>query len=103
MVGEITLERRARSRNAGRDHRGLAGDFSGTRILPITPLAPQSVRVSNAMAFFWLLFSGCAVLAWLVGYGMGYLKGLRDTIPADIRDDDGGFSGDWSGRETGAP
>jgi hypothetical protein len=104
MVGEITLERRARSnRNAGRDHRGLAGDFSGIRILPITALAPQSVRVSNAMAFFWLLFSGCAVLAWLVGYGVGYLKGVRDTIPADIRDDDGGFSGDWSGRETGAP
>ena len=51
------------------------------RILPIAPLAPQPVRMSNAAAFFWLLFSGCAVLAWLVGYGMGYLKGVRDTIP----------------------
>jgi len=55
------------------------------------------------VSFFWLLLSGCAVSAWLVGYGMGYLKGVRDTIPADIRDDDRGFSGDWSGRETGAP
>jgi hypothetical protein len=55
------------------------------------------------VSFFWLLLSGCAVSAWLVGYGMGYLKGVRDTIPADIRDDDRGFSGDWSGRETEAP
>jgi hypothetical protein len=103
MVAEITLERRGRlHRNIGRDHRG-AGDFPGIRILPITPLALQPVRVSNAMAFFWLLFSGCAVLAWLVRYDMGYLKGVRDTIPADARDGDRGFSGDWSGRETGAP
>ena len=55
------------------------------------------------MSFFWLLFSGCAVTAWLVGYGMGYLKGVKDTIPADVRDVDTGFSGDWSGRETVAP
>ena len=55
------------------------------------------------MSFFWFLFSGCAVTAWLVGYGMGYLKGLRDTIPAAVRYGDRGFSGDWNGRETGAP
>jgi len=81
----------------------LAGDFPGIRILPITPLTPRPIRVSNAMAFFWILFSGCAVLAWLVGYGMGYLKGVRDTIPADVHEGDRGFSGDWNGRETGAP
>jgi hypothetical protein len=55
-----------------------------------------------AVSFFWLLFSACAVTAWLVGYGMGYLKGVRDTIPADVRDGNSGFGGDWSDRETGA-
>ena len=55
------------------------------------------------VSFFWLLLSVCAVTAWLVGYGMGYLKCVRDNIPADIRNGDRGFSGDWSGRETGAP
>jgi len=39
MPGEIILERRARSnRNAGRDHRGFAGDF---------PRNPQSVQPHN--------------------------------------------------------
>jgi hypothetical protein len=48
------------------------------------------------MAFFWLLFWACAVCAWLIGYGMGYLKGVRDTITANVRDGDSGE--DWSGR-----
>jgi hypothetical protein len=50
--------------------------------------------VSNAMAFFWLLFWACAVCAWLIGYGMGYLKGVRGTT-ANVRDGDSGE--DWSG------
>ena len=36
------------------------------------------------MAFSWLLFWGCTVSAWLIGYGMGYLRGIRDTITANI-------------------
>jgi len=55
------------------------------------------------MAFFWLIFSGCAVSAWLIGYGMGYLRGVRDAITANVRDGDRDFSGDWSGREIGTP
>ena len=51
----------------------------------------------SGMSLFWLLFSGCAISAWLVGYGMGYLKGARDTVLADVRDGDRGVSGDWSG------
>ena len=54
------------------------------------------------MVLFWFLFLGCTVSAWLIGYGMGYLRGVRDTIPAAVRDSDTGFSEDWSGRETGA-
>ena len=28
----------------------------------------------------WLFIAGCAVAAWLVGYGMGYRRGVRDAI-----------------------
>lgn len=55
------------------------------------------------MAFFWLLFSGCAVCAWLIGYGMGYLRGLREANTADARNVGLGFSGDGSGGEIEAP
>ena len=49
------------------------------------------------MAFFWLLFWGCAVCAWLIGYGMGYLRGIRDTTTtANVHDGDRGE--DWSGQ-----
>ena len=37
---------------------------------------------------FWLLFMGCTVSAWLIGYGMGYLRGARDAITADVANDD---------------
>ena len=49
------------------------------------------------MVFFWLLFLSCAVCAWLIGYGMGYVRGIRDTntITADVSDGDSArdFSG----------
>jgi hypothetical protein len=32
---------------------------------------------------FWLLFLCCALSAWLIGYGMGYLRGVRETITGD--------------------
>jgi hypothetical protein len=28
----------------------------------------------------WIFVLGCAVAAWIVGYGMGYRKGTRDAI-----------------------
>jgi hypothetical protein len=46
------------------------------------------------MAFFWLLFWSCAVCAWLIGYGMGYLKGIKNT--SNVRDSVSGE--DWSGQ-----
>jgi hypothetical protein len=51
------------------------------------------------MTFFWLVFLGCAVSAWLIGYGMGYLRGVREAITANVRSSDVGFSGDRSGGE----
>jgi len=50
------------------------------------------------MVVFWLLFLGCVVFAWLVGYGMGYLSGARDGMRADVPSRDFGFSGDGSDR-----
>ncbi len=50
--------------------------------------------MSNAMTFFWLLFSGCALSAGLFGYGIGYLNGVRDAITANVADGDRSFSED---------
>ena len=36
------------------------------------------------MVLFWFLFLGCTVSAWLIGYGMGYLRGARDANTGDI-------------------
>ena len=49
------------------------------------------------MTFYWLLFSGCALCAWLIGYGMGYLGGVRDA--ANSRNGDLSFTGDGSDGE----
>jgi hypothetical protein len=35
------------------------------------------------MIFFWLPFWCCALSAWLIGYGMGYLRGVREAIAAN--------------------
>jgi hypothetical protein len=35
------------------------------------------------MIFFWLPFSSCALLAWLIGYGRGYFSGIREAIAAN--------------------
>jgi hypothetical protein len=50
--------------------------------------------MSNAMTFFWLFFAGCALSAGLVGYGIGYLNGVRDAATANAGDGDRGFSED---------
>jgi hypothetical protein len=28
----------------------------------------------------WLFIAGCAVVAWLIGYGTGYRRGVNDAI-----------------------
>ena len=32
----------------------------------------------------WLFTASCAVAAWLVGYGMGYRRGVKDAISDNI-------------------
>ena len=49
------------------------------------------------MNFYWVLFSASALGAWLIGYGMGYLRGSRDA--ANSRNGELDFSGDRSDRE----
>jgi hypothetical protein len=51
------------------------------------------------MTFSWFLFSGCALCAWLIGYGMGYIRGAKDAITANPRNGDLSFSGDGSDGE----
>ena len=60
--------------------------------------APAVARAMH-MVFFWILVLGCTVSAWLVGYGMGYLRGARDGIRAYVPNRDFGFSSDGSGEE----
>jgi len=55
------------------------------------------------MILFWLLLSGCTVVAWLIGYGMGYLRGLREVNIDNASDGDLGTTGDESGGELGVP
>jgi len=40
------------------------------------------------MTFFWILSSGYVLSAGLLGYGLGYLNGVRDTINANVPDGD---------------
>ena len=51
------------------------------------------------MTYYWFIFSGCALSAWLVGYGMGYLRGAKEAITANARNGDPSFSGDVSDAE----
>lgn len=58
--------------------------------------------MSNGHGLFLARFLGCAVCAWLIGYGMGYLRGVKEAITIHARNGDLGFSRDGS-REIEAP
>jgi hypothetical protein len=49
------------------------------------------------MNFYWVLFSASALGAWLIGYGMGYIRAAKDA--ANSRNGELGLSGDRSGGE----
>ena len=49
------------------------------------------------MNFYWVLFSASALGAWLIGYGMGYIRAAKDAV--NSRDGELGFSEDRSGGE----
>jgi hypothetical protein len=53
------------------------------------------------MVFFWLIFSVCAVTAWLIGYGMGYLRGVREANIGKGAAGDYRFNGEWEAAEDG--
>jgi hypothetical protein len=42
----------------------------------------------------WFLTFGCAVAAWVVGYGMGYRRGVNDAISDNVPKGDHRFNGD---------
>ena len=55
---------------------------------PFAPLSasdyePVGTLIATQAMIFWLLFLCCALSAWLIGYGMGYLRGVREAITGD--------------------
>jgi len=42
----------------------------------------------------WFVILGCALAAWVVGYGMGYRRGVTDVIKDDIFKPDHRFKAD---------
>jgi hypothetical protein len=42
----------------------------------------------------WLFIAGCAVAAWVVGYGMGYRRGVNDAVNGSIPKADRRLNGD---------
>lgn len=52
------------------------------------------------MNFYWVLFSASALGAWLIGYGMGYIRAAKDA--ANSRNGKLGFSGNQSDGEISA-
>jgi len=42
----------------------------------------------------WLFIAGCVVAALVVGYGLGYRRGVNDTINGSTRKPDHRFDGD---------
>jgi hypothetical protein len=51
------------------------------------------------MTFYWILFLASALGAWLIGYGMGYIRAAKDTITANARDGELGFNREESDAE----
>jgi hypothetical protein len=41
-----------------------------------------------------LFIAGCTVAAWVIGYGMGYRRGVNDAISGSIRKPDHRLNGD---------
>ena len=42
----------------------------------------------------WLFIAGCTLAAWVIGYGMGYRRGVNDAIIGSIREPDHRLNGD---------
>ena len=51
------------------------------------------------MNFYWVLCLASALGAWLIGYGMGYIRAAKDAITADAPNGELGFSGGASDAE----
>ena len=49
------------------------------------------------MNFYWVFFSASTLGAWLIGYGMGYIRAAKDAV--NSRNGELGLSGHRSGGE----
>ena len=59
------------------------GNLEAIRAVVSERLRARGTLIATQAMIFWLLFLCCALSAWLIGYGMGYLRGVREAITGD--------------------
>jgi hypothetical protein len=52
------------------------------------PDGDDALVVDLPSGLTWLLIGGCAVAAWLIGYGTGYRRGVNEAINGSVRKPD---------------
>jgi predicted naringenin-chalcone synthase len=60
----------------------------------ILPFSDALMAWALETARIWVLIFGCAGGGWALGFGMGYCRGVRDTVTDDIIRADHRVSGD---------
>jgi hypothetical protein len=60
----------------------------------VDPLVSPSPVAWAYIALIWLFVSASTIVTWLVGYGMGYRRGVLDAVTDDIPNGDHRFNGE---------
>jgi hypothetical protein len=50
----------------------------------VVPLVTMHMVWTIPGGLTWLFIVGCAAAGWVVGFGMGYRRGVKDAIHGDI-------------------
>jgi hypothetical protein len=57
-------------------------------------LRPRQWGPNDEQLMMWFLIPSYALVSWLIGYDMGYRRGVRDAINDDIAEADQLVNGD---------